>query len=757
MISRQGRFAKLERNRLYGMSIDNSEKDDVIAMIGYLFKITNDMNNATIYEQEDAFPVLVNFATKLQALDRLSYVLSTYVRLFAESQILHRITGEESDLKFAEDEEVIGHRTIADFNKLELNYSRLMITRGYGVFSQILYYTFFSNAKNLMEFHEKFPVRFEKKLHDTSKVDFIKKELNLTQAEAEYLLFRFRKAIIVQVADILDFITTNSFELYGKALDMKKEDFLKITRNDSKLRQFGLINVDRDLNPVLLDCIEAQDFSIFFADCIKNQPLSNTYKLDTFSVPQKNTEIYKSLLKSENPVSILLYGDPGAGKTEYAKSLIQSTGKKALIFKNEAEVMNKQDAICCLNCFLSLDQKDTVLIVDEAESVLRTGVPFPFIFNQPQNNKGMVNKMLENSKCKVIWIVNYKSNMDTSTLRRFTVSCKFEPMSASMLESIAAKKLDGLEIENDTKKEILKLLSKYKVTGASVDNLVKTINSMGKNRDEELLENVGIVLQDNSALLNGEVKLRTKVKDSYDMSVLNTSMPAEKIMKMLLNAKKYADENSGNGAVRMLFYGLSGTGKTEFARYISEVLGKEILLKRASDILDKHVGETEQKIAAAFEEARNNDQILLFDEADSFFADRNMASQSWERTQVNEFLTQLEEFPGFVICTTNLRNIMDPAMLRRFHITVDFKALTEEGIEKLLGRFFKNYSFEKKMISKLADFGTVTPGDFSKLSDTIKFMDQEEVDSEYIFDQLCEIQKEKNQQECEHKIIGFCA
>ena len=210
----------------------------------------------------------------------------------------------------------------------------------------------------------------------------------------------------------------------------------------------------------------------------------------------------------------------------------------------------------------------------------------------------------------------------------------------------------------------------------------------GENPSQELLEDIDIVLQDNSTLLHGKAKMRTKVKDSYDLGVLNTSISAKKIMNMLVNANKYADKNPGSGAVRMLFYGLSGTGKTEFARYISGVLGKEILLKRASDIIDKYVGETEKRIAAAFEEAATNDQILLFDEADSFFADRNNAERNFERTQVNEFLTQLEEFPGIVICTTNLRNIMDPAMLRRFHITVDFKALTKEGIEILLHKFF---------------------------------------------------------------------
>ena len=99
----------------------------------------------------------------------------------------------------------------------------------------------------------------------------------------------------------------------------------------------------------------------------------------------------------------------------------------------------------------------------------------------------------------------------------------------------------------------------------------------------------------------------------------------------------------------MLFYGLSGTGKTELARYIAEKLNKKICLKRVSDIMSPYVGENEQNIAKAFSEAEASGDVLLFDEADSFFSNRQDAVRSWERTLVNEFLTQMEEFNGILI------------------------------------------------------------------------------------------------------------
>ena len=78
--------------------------------------------------------------------------------------------------------------------------------------------------------------------------------------------------------------------------------------------------------------------------------------------------------------------------------------------------------------------------------------------------------------------------------------------------------------------------------------------------------------------------------------------------------------------------------------------------------MGKYVGDNEQNIKEAFEEAEETDSILLFDEADSFFANRENANTSWERTMVNEFLTQMEEFSGILICTTNLRKIYFPSV-----------------------------------------------------------------------------------------------
>ena len=292
--------------------------------------------------------------------------------------------------------------------------------------------------------------------------------------------------------------------------------------------------------------------------------------------------------------------------------------------------------------------------------------------------------------------------------------------------------------------------------------LGKALNLTKKEVSEEsepFLGCIKTILKENSLLINGKSKMRETVSKSYDTRALNASMNPEKIVRMIRNAQRFSEENqrgahaSENG-IRMLFYGLSGTGKTEFARYIAEKLNKKILLKRASDILDKYIGGSEQNIRESFEEADRTGSILLFDEADSFFADRNGAEHNWERIQVNEFLTQMEEFGGILICTTNLKKIMDSAMNRRFHMIVQFKPLNADGIRCMLDRYFHSFSFSDEEIHRLECRSSITPGDFGVLASRMRFMDKESLNTSYIINELCAIQDDKNDSGSSNK-IGF--
>ncbi len=658
---------------------------------------------------------------------------------------------------YKEDSTVFSRYTELCTNQLNIDICRCLIaTEDMNFFNKLIQATFFENKpinsiqKRLL--FQDLPVKYKKALDNTDEINFIADAANLSDIEKKYLLLLYRFKTIEKFSDTND----DSFNLITcSVLNINQREFTQMTNSASKLSSFGFITHPTSINNDLIECIQNQDINLFFSDTIKEVSCKEAYKLESYNIPENITQVMERFVQSTFPTSMLFYGKPGTGKSEYAKSLIAASGKKAYILRSDLNFSSDNNILGKLNFYLSLKKDDSVLIIDEADKLLETRDFNFFGMATPSPKKGLINSMLENALGTSIWIVNFSSQIDDSTKRRFNLSYRFDEMSSEQLRSIASSKLKPLEISDEVHSKILDFLGKYNVTGSSVDNIAKTIRAMNCSNDDELINNIQFVLKENANLLSGNPKMRENVTGNYELSVLNTSIKPERIIRMIQNAIKFSSKhkNSENG-IRMLFYGLSGTGKTELARYISETMNKKILIKRASDILNKYVGENEQNIKNAFEEAERNDQILLFDEADSFFSDRNSANTSWERTLVNEFLTQMEEFSGILICTTNLRNIMDAALQRRFHLCVEFKPLTIEGITSLLERYFSEYTFTEKQISQLNAYDTITPGDFGSLFGRIRFMDEEDINSDFLIEELIAMQEEKNMNGSGRK-VGF--
>ena len=740
-------------------------KTESYSICNYLYCLFENVDNICMLDDyEEVLPLFLNCVLALGKSERLVKILEHGIKDLEKSGGLTRIKKNENsaitginnfddfDIPFCYEQDKKVERFIRrrklGMEMIYVNLVRVLFCYEKPIFSQLINAVIFSDKEDDSIFQDFAPAKkIRNAMMDFSKTKFLVEQVKLSEDEARYLLFRYRFEEMSEFRDINRAVSnSNRQDQVANMLGITKNQLRKILRNDSKLKEFGFIDQDGDYNRAMTDCIEAQSIEPYFSEVLKPLKCDTAYDLDSFSAKAESKEICLDLLNGENPVSILFYGKPGAGKTELAKTLGKLSGKKVYIFKNEAETDENVKVLGRLTCLLSMERPDSIIIVDEADTLLK-GIDFSFFGPSPAKQKGTINKMLENNKDKVIYIVNHKAQIDESTMRRFTFSVKFESMPKSTLKAIAMSKIDPLGICEKTRDKLLALFDAYHLTGSSVENVVKTIQSMKINDDEDLLKKAKIVMQENSLLLNGKKQMRQKAKAEYDPTVLNAMMDAQKIVGMVKNAAKFAEQNKeGENGVRMLFYGLSGTGKTELARYISEQLGKEIILRRPSDILSKYVGEDEQNIRDAFEEAERTGAVLLFDEADTFFYDRRQAQRTWERSLVNEFLTQMEEFSGILICTTNLRKVMDPAMQRRFHILVEFKPMKFDGIKKMADRYFPSFHLSNKQIEELEDMESATPGDFGVLASRIRFLDPADVNSGYILEELKKMQDEKKQQ-----------
>ena len=142
------------------------------------------------------------------------------------------------------------------------------------------------------------------------------------------------------------------------------------------------------------------------------------------------------------------------------------------------------------------------------------------------------------------------------------------------------------------------------------------------------------------------------------------------------------------------------------------------MVRRASDIVSPWVGMTEKNLACMFREALEEDAVLLLDEADSFLRDRQGARQSWEVTEVNEMLAQMECFEGLFIASTNLMDSLDAAALRRFDLKIRFDYLKPEQAHILFFDAAQRLGLEvpKDIEVRLAGLECLTPGDFANVT-----------------------------------------
>lgn len=231
-----------------------------------------------------------------------------------------------------------------------------------------------------------------------------------------------------------------------------------------------------------------------------------------------------------------------------------------------------------------------------------------------------------------------------------------------------------------------------------------------------------------------EEKEEPKPKIKFDFDMVNCNMNLNVLTEKLKNSKQ---TNYG-----ILLYGESGSGKSYFGQYLAQELGMPIIKKRASDLIDKWVGSTEKNLREAFKEAKQKKAVLLFDEADSFLFDRKYAQRDFECASTNELLTQMENHAYPFIMTTNLKDKIDKASLRRFLFKIKYDYMKEENVIAGIKTYFgKKFKLSKEQLKELK---YITAGDFSVAKRKMDVLENGEYTNEKIYEYLKAEQDEKD-------------
>ena len=320
-----------------------------------------------------------------------------------------------------------------------------------------------------------------------------------------------------------------------------------------------------------------------------------------------------------------------------------------------------------------------------------------------------MNNLLETTAVPIIWTTNDIYGVDPAFLRRMSYCIEFKALSEDKRLNIWKRVLKKNNFKVD-KEKIEELNRNYDVPASLIANAVQTAKMIGgdENDFEELIENVAKVVSKKE-----QVKKQEKTTSSnYSIDLVNADMDMADLTEKI--------KQSGKMNFSLCLYGFPGTGKSAFCRHLAEILGIEVILKRASDLISPYVGQTEQNIANAFAEAKSKKAMLIFDEADTFLQDRNNAVRSWEIAQVNEMLTQMESAEYPFACTTNLLDTLDEASLRRFTFKIKFDFMTNEQANKAMEHFFRIKEVDLNIKGLTAgDFATAKKkADFLNITDS---------------------------------------
>jgi len=422
------------------------------------------------------------------------------------------------------------------------------------------------------------------------------------------------------------------------------------------------------------------------------------------------TFIRSAVSRQASGINILLYGPPGTGKTEFCKTLAAELGLDLYALAEadeEGAEPNRKERLAGFQLAQNLlrYQGGSLLLFDEMDDLFEfPGLARLFGGKLQAGSKVFINRLFENNPVPTIWTINEASCLDESIIRRMSLAVEMKIPSQRSRQRVWKRQLDRQNIslpETDLEK-----LAQSEVSPAIVQNAIRFAEFSAGGMDDFQFATQSLI-----RAMKGPAALKTAApSEGYDPDLVVADCDLDTLATNLSCAERKD--------FSLCLYGPPGTGKSAYIRFLARKMGMPVLQKRASDLLSKWVGESEQQIAEAFAEALQNESFLVFDEADSLLRDRRFARAGWEVSQVNEMLTWMEQHPLPFACTTNLKEHLDAASMRRFTFKTHLDYLGQQEVCRAFERFF-GLSLDARQAGSLRN---LTPGDFVVVKKKVRYL-----------------------------------
>jgi hypothetical protein len=249
---------------------------------------------------------------------------------------------------------------------------------------------------------------------------------------------------------------------------------------------------------------------------------------------------------------------------------------------------------------------------------------------------------------------------------------------------VAQLKRRWAELLGDGSHPALPLLARtFRLDRAGFDAVRRLANSGSGAPQEDGLEAIWEACRSLSRHRLDDLAERVECRAHWDdlilpeaqMDLLRDLSDHVRLSATVFDDWKFDSKMARGQGVAVLFAGPSGTGKTLAAEVIANALRRDIFRVDLSQVISKYIGETEKNLSRIFTAAEGSGAILLFDEADAMFGKRSEVKDSHDRyanIEVSYLLQRMENYTGLSILTTNLRDALDKAFIRRLRFIVQF-------------------------------------------------------------------------------------
>jgi SpoVK/Ycf46/Vps4 family AAA+-type ATPase len=238
-----------------------------------------------------------------------------------------------------------------------------------------------------------------------------------------------------------------------------------------------------------------------------------------------------------------------------------------------------------------------------------------------------------------------------------------------------------------------------------------------KKKTESTAQDFRASLTSASLYSSGSINATPRDKDSLlelyeivqpDISFADVILPEnqKQILTQVIQEQKNSEkliQHSMAPINRVLLCGPPGCGKTMTAYALARELNLPVAYVRLDGLVSSYLGQTSTNLRKVFDAVKNQRIVLFLDEFDAIAKKRDDSNELGElKRVVTTLLQNFDNMPVNVllIAATNHEHLLDPAIWRRFNVTITLDLPTEKQRMIMIQRWIDKYKIEGKISSK---------------------------------------------------------